>query len=202
MSGRYLIQMHGEPGSGKSTLARALGQELPALVLDVDILKTALLKAGQAPGSVGPPAWEVMWDIVRALIPQGHSVVVDGPCGWPITEQKGMGAAAATGAAYRMVECVCPDREELARRLATRDALPTQPREIFDWSSRPGSAEPRSERVVVDMTQPLAAAVTAALDYVRSGRTSAGAWKRGDGAATIGRVRTHGENRGIWSGHP
>ena len=40
--------------------------------------------------------------------------------------------ARVTGATYRMIECQMADREELARRLATRTALPTQPREIFE----------------------------------------------------------------------
>jgi hypothetical protein len=156
-------------------------------------------------GSSGPPAWEVIWELARSFIQQGHSVVADGPCGWPITEQKGKGIASATGATYRMVETVCSDLAELARRLATRDALPTQPREIFDWSSRPGSAEPRSDRIVVDMLQPVEAAAEAAVAYIRGeaiAATNGTSWRRGAGAATIGHPRVASENRGIWSGHP
>jgi hypothetical protein len=42
----FLLQMAGRPGSGKSSLARVVGRATSAVVLDEDVLKTALLNAG------------------------------------------------------------------------------------------------------------------------------------------------------------
>jgi predicted kinase len=202
MSRLYLVQMHGVPGSGKSTLARAIGRELPAVVIDKDIVSSALLKTGMAPGSSGPPAWEVIWDLARDLLGQGFSVVADGPCGWPITELKGKGVAAATGASYRMVECVCSDEDLLAHRLKTRAALPTQPRAILDWASRPGSAEPSSSRVVIECIGPIEPLVADAVAHIRGEPVHGSArWHRGGGDWT-GRGEKAAASRGIWSGHP
>lgn len=164
-----LVQMHGEPGSGKSTLAAELGRELRAVVMDKDIISSALLSAWLAPGTAGPASYEVIWGLARSFLSQGFSVIVDSPAGWPIIEQRGQGIARATHAAYAMIECICADRDELQRRLSTRDPMLSQPTAIYDWNSRPGAAEPTVERLVLDThSQPLERLVAAAAEYVRS----------------------------------
>ncbi len=205
MSDRYLVQMHGEPGAGKSTLALEIGRALPAIVIDKDIVSSALVNGGMAPGSSGAAAWEVIWDVARSFIEQGYSVVADGPAGWPIIEQKGKGVARATGAAYRMIECVVEDAEEVSRRLATRKGLPTQPRSRFDWNSRPGAAEPSSDRLVLDGRRPVRDLAREAVAYIRSGEAEPKTgWKRGGGTTKdwAGKLRKGVENRGIWNDQP
>jgi predicted kinase len=164
-----VVQMHGESGSGKSTVARTLARAIGALVLDKDVVKAALLRSGIAEEQAAPAAYEVYWGIAASLLGQGCSLVLDTPAYWPIVQQRSRETAAAAGAAYAMVECVCSDRPELERRLATRTALESQPRAPFDFTSVEGIVPPTCERVVLDTTRPLAECVRDAVNYVRGG---------------------------------
>lgn len=42
----FLLQMAGFPGSGKSTMAEKIRKNTNAIVVDRDIIKSAMLKAG------------------------------------------------------------------------------------------------------------------------------------------------------------
>ncbi len=167
MSGLVLVQMHGEPGSGKSTLARALGPLVPAVVLDKDIVSSGLMRSGLARGAVGAAAYETIWGLTRSLLRQGFSVVVDSPCYWRRIEETGQGIARAAHARYVMVECLCADRAELARRLSEREALESQPHEIIDWLAQPGTTQPSAGRLRLDSTRPLLEIAGEAAAYVR-----------------------------------
>lgn len=172
MSTLVLVQMHGDPGSGKTTLARELATHLPAIHLDKDVIGSAILKARIPREVAGPAAYEVLWDMARAVLGQGHSVIVDSPTFWPLIEQRGRGLARDTRVRYAMIETRCDDPAELERRLATRDPLPTNPRERHNWLAIPGTREPGRDRLVLDSRQPVAAMVDAALAYVRNGRAA------------------------------
>ena len=67
-----------------------------------------------------------------------------------------------------MIECVCPDRDELVRRLATRDALKSQPRVPLDLRRHPGTIVVDCERLTLDTTRPLAELINEALVYIRA----------------------------------
>lgn len=164
-----VVQMHGEPGSGKSTVAQALAPEIGALVLDKDVLKAALIRTGIDDEQAGPAAYEAYWALATSLLAQGSSLVLDTPAYWPIVQERSRAVAEGAGAAYAMVECVCPDRAELERRLATRTALESQPRGAFDFTRVEGIAPPTCERLVVDTTRPLDQCVREAVTYVRNG---------------------------------
>lgn len=172
MSPLVLVQMHGDPGSGKTTLARELAQRLPAIHLDKDVIGSAILKARIPREVAGPAAYEVLWDMARALLGQGHSVIIDSPTFWPVIEQRGRGLARDTRVRYAMIETRCDDPDELDRRLAARETLPTHPRERHDWLTVPGTAEPGRNRLILDSRQPIAALVDAALAYVRDGHAA------------------------------
>lgn len=164
-----LIQMHGEPGSGKTTLARALAPRVPAVHLDKDVVMTAIMKVRIPRDLAGPASYETLWDLSRALIEQGRSVIVDSPAYWPIIEERGRGVARATGAAYMMIETRCDDAIEIERRLREREALASNPRERLDWLAVPGTSEPARERLVIDSRQSVEAMVAEALAYLRTG---------------------------------
>lgn len=121
-----LIQMAGAPGSGKSTLAAALGRQLGLIVVDKDLVKSALLGQEVAWEAAGRAAGEVCYELARSLLAQGHSVILDGPSHYPEIPVRGLALARGAGARYRLIECVCDDLDEVGRRLASRTRLRSQ----------------------------------------------------------------------------
>jgi predicted kinase len=164
-----VIQMHGEPGSGKSTVAREIGRRLGAVVLDKDVVKDALMRStGLDIWDAGPAAYEVFYATAHSIAAQGYSVILDSPASWPIVHRRSREVADEIGVPYIMIECVCPDGDVLIERLATRDAMISQPRAPL--AQRPdGVAEPVCERLVLDTTRPLADIVEEAMAYIEAG---------------------------------
>jgi predicted kinase len=171
---KIVVQMHGEPGSGKSTLARALGPRIGAIVLDKDIVKSALLRAGVSEELAGPASYEAYRGVAASLLAQGYSIVLDNPIYWQVALEMSRYIADDAGATYLMIECVCPDRAELVRRLASRDAMESQPRIPLDLTQHPGAMVTLDEpRLTVDTTRPLPQIVDEAVAYAREARTKA-----------------------------
>src|SRR3990172_3905882 len=110
---QFVVQMAGKPGSGKSTLARGIGAACEAVVLDKDVIKSAALNAGAEESLAAGLAYEGLFDLVRSLLRMGQSVVLDSAAFYPQIVEKGQSLAIAAGAAYYVIECVCPDREDL-----------------------------------------------------------------------------------------
>jgi predicted kinase len=159
--------MHGEPGSGKSTIARAIGARLGAIVLDKDVIKAALLRVGTAEQQAAAGAYEVFFAQARALTSAGHSIVLDNPVYWESVEGRWLEISEAAGSPKILIECVCEDRDELLRRLTTRDALESQPRTILNPDRHPGIAETQFEpRLVLDTTRALDNLVAEAVAYI------------------------------------
>jgi len=161
-----LIQMHGDPGSGKSTLAKAIGRRSPAMVIDKDAIKSALLHSGIEEATAGAAAYEVLRELAADFLEAGHSVVMDSPCGWPIIEERGRALAARLGVPWLMVEVTCPV-EVIDARLANRTARRSNPTMRQDWNARPGTYQPTCERLVLDGTRPIEELVEQALAYLR-----------------------------------
>ena len=163
---QIVVQMHGEPGSGKSVIARALAERIGAIVLDKDIVKSALLRAGVSEALAGPASYEAYFAHARALVAQGHSVVLDNPVFWESVERGWLEIVDLAGSPSVLIECACPDQAELARRLATREALESQQRE-FDLLAHPGSrATGFKPRLTLDTTRRLEDLVDEAVAYV------------------------------------
>lgn len=167
-----VVQMHGEPGSGKTTLSRALAPRIPAVHLDKDVIMSAIVRTRIPAEVAGPASYEATWDLAGSLLEQGHSVVVDCPAYWPVIEERGRGLARNHSALYFLIETRCDDRAEIERRLATRDALLTNPRERIDWLSIPGTREPSRARLTLDSSQPVEGLVECALAYLATGRAA------------------------------
>ena len=164
---QLVIQMHGEPGSGKSTVARELGARLGAVVLDKDVIKAALLRSGISEEQSGTGAYEVFFAQAHALIAVGQSVVLDSPVYWEPVELRWLEVAASASSPAILIECVCPDREELIRRLAARTALESQPREPLDLLKHSNSRETQFQpRLTLNTTRPLPDIVDEALTYI------------------------------------
>lgn len=157
-----LIQMHGHPGSGKSTLARALGHTLPGVVIDKDVIASALIRHGIPFSEAGAPSYQVMYAQAERLLADGHSVIFDSPCFWPLIEETTRRIAREAGAKWLMVETVCPDDVRDAR-LTSRARLESNPAARDLGPMRPGMCTPTCERIIIDTTVPIAQAVEVAL---------------------------------------
>jgi len=167
----FLLQMAGMPGSGKSALARLIGQTTGAVVLDKDVLKTAALEAGvEDDQRAGAVAYEAFFALADHLLGQDLSVVLDSPSFYETIPAKGAAIAAARMLPYYFIECVCADREELARRLRDRPRLRSnRGEETVDagWET----FGPPGAYLRIDTTQPLERCLALALDYVGGGPT-------------------------------
>jgi predicted kinase len=163
-----VIQMHGLPGSGKSTLARAIAPRIGAIVLDKDVIKAALLRAGIPENKAGTAAYEVYFAQAQELVSLGHSVILDNPVYWPIVEQRWRDICELVAAPRLILECVLGDDEERARRLSTRHRLESQPATLQDVATSPGF-ELSGERIVLDTSRAVEELVEEALRYIQAG---------------------------------
>jgi predicted kinase len=166
---QVFIQMHGLPGTGKSTLARALGRALRAVVIDKDVISSALIRHGVPFAEAGAPAYQVMYAQAERFLEDGQSVVFDSPCFWPVIEENTRRIAADHGAAWLMIETQCPDELRDAR-LTSRPRLESNPAVLPP--RREGMYEPTCERLVLDTTDSVESLVEEGVKYVFAGRMS------------------------------
>ncbi len=160
--------MAGAPGAGKSALARLMGRATGAVVIDKDVLKTAALEAGADEALAAGAAYEAFFALADHLLGQGLSVILDSPSFWETIPTKGAAIAARRCVPYHFIECVCADREELARRLRDRPRLVSNPgEESLDagWDT----IAPPGPYLRVDTTQPIERCLALALDYLGAG---------------------------------
>ena len=93
--------------------------------------------------------------------------MLDNPIYWLVALEKSRQLAVDAGAMYLMIECVCPDRSELDRRLQARDAMESQPRVPLDLNQHPGAIVTLDQpRLTLDTTRPFAELVDEAVAYV------------------------------------
>ena len=165
MNAPFLLQMAGAPGSGKSALARLIGRTTGAVVIDKDVLKSAALEAGAAEALAGPLAYEAFFALADHLLGQDKSVVLDSPSFWETTPAKGAAVAEARMVPYYFIECFCPDRDEIARRLRERPRLRSNPGEEA-LVAEADTVAPPGAYLRIDTTQPIERCLEPALDYL------------------------------------
>lgn len=185
MTDLIFVQMSGAPGSGKTTVAHGVAQEIGAVVIDHDVTKSALLAAEIDVAAAGRASYMVLDALARHLLQQGHSVIFDSPCLYAELLARGQKLAAEAGAAYRYVECILDDIDELDRRLRTRQRWPSQIEGVYappvPGSGKTLSGRPRFEHWIANMKRPNggylvldtsrlpAICVAEAIAYVKSG---------------------------------
>lgn len=126
----FLLQMAGSPGVGKSTLAAAIAQVRSAVVIDTDIVKSALLAANFSWNQAGMAAYAIRFELASDLLRQGYSVILDSPSHNPSIPQGGLLIAEKHLAIFKFIELICPDLDELQRRLTARSPLRSQMRQL------------------------------------------------------------------------
>lgn len=177
--------MSGTPGAGKTTLALALAPAINAVVIDHDVVKSALLQADVPISGAGRASYAVLHALARHLLHQGRSVIFDSPCVYASLLHRGQQIAAEHGAAYRYIECALSDLAKLDQRLQERPRLPSQLSGVYqpppagssatqagealfrDWMAN--AQRPATSYLVVDTAQPLAEYLGQAIAYVQSG---------------------------------
>jgi adenylate kinase family enzyme len=75
LEGVFFLQMSGFPGAGKSTLAREIGKRTGAVVIDHDVVKSALLHAIDDgtidPKLAGKISYNIDWSLIEFQLSQG-----------------------------------------------------------------------------------------------------------------------------------
>lgn len=99
-SRRLFIQMSGAPGSGKSSIAKLLGTALNAVVIDHDILRSPILDAAIPFQQAAKCAYDIQWTMAQNLVQQGLSVIIDSPCNFQESQDRGMAIAKQQGYKY------------------------------------------------------------------------------------------------------
>jgi hypothetical protein len=139
-----------------------------AVIVDKDIVKSPLVEAELPDEKAGSLSYEVLMGMARHLLEQGNSVVLDSPAYFPEIVADGRQVAEDAGAAYLIIECECKDKDELERRLKTRERMPSQIDQVVDDPyERPGTAPISEPKLLLDTSGELEDALPEALAYIR-----------------------------------
>ena len=160
----FFLQMSGFPGSGKSTLSRRIAKNTGAIVIDHDIVKTALLESLETrqieTTAAGGISYEIEWALIDFHLSMGHSVILDSPCLYTEMLEKGMKLSKKYNVKYKYVECYLNNIEEINNRLKKRKRMISQIEKVeseetfkkwLDGSKRPSDFT----YLIVDSGKPL-----------------------------------------------
>lgn len=170
-----LIAMAGLPGTGKSTLSRKLASALHGVVLDKDIVRSALFPDKYIEYSTAQDDFVVgiIYQVAEYYFRKhpGLTVLIDGRLfARRYQVQDVVAFAARVSEPLRIIECVCSD-ETAKRRLefsATHGAHPAKNRSYELYLSIKARWEPIQEpKLVLDTDGDLEACVARALQYIQ-----------------------------------
>ena len=166
-----LILVSGLPGAGKSTLAEGLGRALGCPVFAKDWLEAALWRSGvQREQGSGWAGYELLTALAESQLRLGQSAILDCVAGREVLRRQWQALADQFQAGFRPVECVCADTALHQARLAVRQRGIPGWYEL-DWAEvervRARYESWETERLVLDMAQPRAQNLQAALTYAK-----------------------------------
>lgn len=175
----FFVQMSGLPGSGKSTLARAIAMNTGAIVVDLDIVKSSILKSYN--GNIdfkfaGKVAYDILFSLADYYLSQGRSVIIDTPCIYPEILEKGSALCNKYSTVHKYVETYLMSLEQINLRLKNRDKHISQISQInpnitndeeyislVNIMKRPSN----SEYLRLDTSHPLDSYLDTVLAYIR-----------------------------------
>ncbi|MET3697899.1 AAA domain-containing protein [Bacillus oleivorans] len=171
------IQMSGFPGSGKSTLARLIAERTGAVIIDHDIIKSALMQSIDTditPKAAGKISYHIDWALVDFQLSQGFDVILDSPCFYTEMIERGMKLARKYDAQYKYVECYLNDLQEIDRRLKNRARMISQIHSVIATEEQFQSWVNNSKRpegidyLVVDSSKPIRHYFNRVIQYIES----------------------------------
>ncbi|MET1013636.1 MAG: AAA family ATPase [Paenisporosarcina sp.] len=126
----FFLQMSGFPGAGKSTLAKQISKLTGAVIVDHDVVKSALLKSlndhsfdHQMAGKI---SYDIDWSLIDFYLSQGQNTILDSPCFYSEMVEKGVRLSEKHKVEYKYVECYLNDSTLIKSRLANRDRMLSQ----------------------------------------------------------------------------
>lgn len=117
---QFLLQMAGTSGVGKSTIAQWIASQTGAVIVDMDVIKSAALEAGTTWDMSGRVSYRASHALADSLLTQGFSVILDSPCRFDFIVAGGTTLAAKHKIPYAFIECVLSDQDELRHRMLNR----------------------------------------------------------------------------------
>ena len=169
--------MSGFPGSGKSTLSREIAKRTGAIIIDHDIVKSALLNSidevsidGKLAGKI---SYNIDWPLVEFHLSRGHSVILDSPCLYEELIDKGTKLSVKYNVKYKYIECYLDDFKEINYRLKNRERMISQiaevKSEIAFIHTLQSSKKPSNYRcITVNTRQPLENYIQEVMDYINN----------------------------------
>jgi predicted kinase len=168
-----LIVFSGLPGTGKSTLAEASGRALGWPVFIKDRLEAALWRSGitrDVGRGSGWAGYELLTVLAEQQLRLGQAAILDSVAPRGGLRRQWRELATQSGAAFRVVECLCSDETLHRARLAGRQRGISGWYEL-DWAEvervRRDYEPWTGERLLVDMARPLEHNLASVLIYLR-----------------------------------
>jgi predicted kinase len=166
-----LIVFSGLPGAGKSTLAEAAGRALGVPVFAVDWLLGSLTPfGGYHLEELFTMGGELLTTLAYRQLALGQSAILDFPAEDLGTRTRWRILAGAAGAEFRVVICVCSDRELHRARLEGRERGIPGWHDAGNWANverRLAEFPPwTGEVLTIDAVQPLSVNLATVLRYV------------------------------------
>ena len=171
----FFVQMSGFPGSGKSTLSRQIAKRTGAVIIDHDIVKSALLHSiDDIPIDAklaGKISYNIDWSLIEFHLSQGQNVVFDSPCLYQEIVDRGIGLSKKYNAKYKYVECYLNDYDEINDRLKNRERMVSQIREVsseeaFKYTIENSKKPIDYPCIVVDTGRPLENYIYEVINYI------------------------------------
>jgi predicted kinase len=179
----FFLQMSGYPGSGKSTLARAIALRTGAVIVDHDIVKTALLNSLDTvsqepsldPKLTGAIGYDIDWALVDFHLSLGQNVILDSPCLYTVQLDRGTALSDKHRVQYKYVECFLGDQLERDNRLRNRQRLRSQVAEVHPSMKHTMLTIETSKMIrpahhpylIVDTSQPLDSYIDEVMAYLK-----------------------------------
>lgn len=171
----FFVQMSGFPGSGKSTLSRQIAKRTEAVIIDHDIVKSALLHSIEdtpiEAKLAGEISYNIDWSLIEFHLSQGHNVIFDSPCLYEEMVDRGIGLAKKYNATYKYVECYLNDLHVINDRLKNRERMISQISEVlseeaFTYTIENSKKPTDYPCIVVDTSRPLESYLYEVINYI------------------------------------